>query len=262
MGLVSDYSEGVPSWVDLGTTDTEAASNFYKNLFGWELRKEHDPEGNHIYTTCLLNGKSVAGIYRISPEQDQRNVPPNWTTYIAVDDAQSVAKRAEALGAQILIPPTEVYQSGTFAVVAEPAGSVFGLWQSGEHRGAELVNDPGSLSWNELASKDIDRAEEFFSQLFGWKYEPLEGSEMRYDTAYLDGARVGAVTVGGQVGVPSSWLTYFAVANCDAACETIKSNGGNVVLDPTDINVGRMAIAQDPQGAVFAVIQMTVPVDR
>jgi predicted enzyme related to lactoylglutathione lyase len=151
------------------------------------------------------------------------------------------------------------------AVIQDPQGAVFSLWQPVKHIGAELVNVPGAFCWNELYTHDIDASGAFYTKLFGWSAKTAEmGNGMSY-TSFMNGdwPAGGMMEIQKEWGeVPPNWSIYFAVDDCDATCEKIKKLGGKVDNPPMDIpEVGRFAVCADPQGAYFAVIKMTNPQD-
>lgn len=261
MGEVQNYENGVPSWIDLATSDMGAARTFYTAVFGWDLQDAPMEGSESPYVTALVNGKRIAGMIELSGES-HANVPPSWTTYVNTDDIEATVSRVSGLGGQVIRPPIQVLDKGSMALITDPTGAMVGLWQPATHTGAQWVNEPNSWTWSELMTTDMAKAEEFWGELFGWKSEPVEGSQVKYDSQMLNGAPVAGVTTIQNPQQPPMWLTYFAVADCDATATTIEQNGGKVWQQPFDIPIGRMAVASDPQGAPFAVIKMTQPPTR
>lgn len=251
------YAPGTPLWVDLGSPDLEGSKSFYGGLFGWEAETSPIPEAGG-YTLFRSNGKLVAGA---GPLQDP-NQPPAWSTYVATDDADATAQRVREAGGQVVMEPMTVMDQGRMAIFMDPTGAFISIWQPGAHRGAELVNQPNSLAWNELATRDLPRAKEFYKKVFGWESET---SSMENGSSYtewkLNGRSIGgAIEMNGGFppDVPPHWLTYFSVSSVDAAVKKAEELGGRVVVPPTDIgSAGRFAVLTDPQGAVFAVHSMT-----
>ena len=256
MGARTSYPHGTPSWVDLGTQDVDKAAAFYSALFGWEVTEAGPVEETGGYRMALLDGKTVAGL---GPAQDPG--PPRWTTYVTVDDCDKTTALAKESGAQVFLEPMDVLTAGRMAVLADPEGAVFSVWQAGEHIGAQLVNDPGTLCWNELNTRQHERAKEFYGGLFGWDFEGSEG----YISIKLGGRHVGGVlplTAEMPADIPPHWAAYFAVENHDAALAKVKDLGGSSMMENIPIEgVGRSSLVGDDQGAVFYVIELTAAED-
>lgn len=251
MGERSEYAPGTFCWAELSTPDQEAAEAFYAALFGWQA--QHLPMGESAYYSMqLIDGKPVAAIAAQPPQQRDAGVPPLWSSYISVDDADAVAGRAKSLGADVHAPPFDVFTAGRMAVIQDPQGAYFMLWQPREHIGAQLVNAPGALIWNTLQSPDIDASKAFYGDLFGWSFEELEGTPERYVTINNAGARNGGI---GGLAPPSppSWLAYFAVEDIHAALAKAGEQGGSTLVGPVHVPAGNVAVVADPQGAVFAL---------
>jgi uncharacterized protein len=258
MQQTPQYKPGTFCWVELGTSDSAAAKNFYTQLFGWDHEdKPMGPEG--AYTLLKLNGKDVGGLYELMPEMKAQEIPPHWLSYVSVENADEVAEKAKAEGATLLNGPFDVFTLGRMAVVQDPTGAVFALWQAKEHTGAGIYNAPNSFTWNELGTNDTQKAGQFYSNLFGWTRENFPDSPIEY-TMFKNGDRGN----GGMYGItpdmgpiPPHWLVYFAVDDCDAKVQRATELGANVMKPADDIpGVGRFAILTDPQGAAFAVIKL------
>lgn len=252
MGERTRYTPGTFCWTDLTTTDQEAAKAFYGGLFGWEA--EDMPVGDGVYYSMQrVDGKDVAAI---SPQQQQQRdagVPPLWNSYISVENADAVADRARELGATVHAPPFDVMEAGRMAVIQDPQGAHFLLWQANRHIGAALVNTPGALSWNELASPDLDASKEFYSSLFGWTVEPFEGSPQPYLTIKNGEANNGGIRELDSPGPPPHWLVYFAIDDIDQSLAKVEQLGGVKHAGPMDIGIAKIAVVADPQGAIFAL---------
>ncbi len=252
----TSYEPGVPCWVDLASPDLDAAIGFYAGLFGWEVPELPNSAELGGYRRAKLGGKDVAGV---SPRMEDGQ-PTVWATYVSVEDAAAtVAKVGEAGGGSIT-EPMDVMGLGTMAVFTDPTGAVVGIWQPGTFPGAGRVNEPGTLSWNELGTRDPEAAKDFYGAVFGWGFRDSEMGEMGTYTEWLNGEDSigGMMDVSGRLPdeIPAHWLVYFAVENTDAALETVRSSGGSVAFGPVDIPAGRFAMASDPFGAGFAVIQL------
>jgi hypothetical protein len=243
------WSPGTPSWTDLATPDQAAATGFYRALFGWEVSEGGTEYGG--YGMASLEGRPVAGIAQQHPGTDS---PPAWTTYLAVTDADATAEAITAHGGTVVLAPMQVGDQGRMAVAQDPAGAFFGIWEAGAHRGAEVVNQPGAVVWNECMTADPQAAREFYAAVFGYTYRSLEGAG-DYTAIVGDGP---GDTVGGIGAVsgdlPPHWMTYFMVDDPDAAASTAADHGGSVLAGPFDTSFGRIAVLRDPQGAVFSVM--------
>jgi uncharacterized protein len=249
-----DYAPGTPSWVDLGSPDVDASISFYGSLFGWTASEPGPPEAGG-YRFFLQDGQMVGGIGPLMMEGQ----PPAWLNYVSVADADETARKARDAGGTVFVEPTDVMDVGRFSVLADPTGAALGLWQPRRHTGAELVNEPVSLTWNELETRDPEAAKPFYDALFGWEAETTEMGGGEYTTWRLDGQPVGGMAdITGRVpdAVPAHWLAYFAVADTDATAARAQELGGDVNVPPMDIPAGRFAVLGDPHGAVFGVVRM------
>ena len=257
----TSYPSGTFSWVDLATSDPDAAKKFYTGLFGWEFSDM--PAGpDSTYTMFHLGGKNVSALYELNEEQRKMNLPPHWVSYISVDDISATANKVKELGGNVVVEPFPVMESGHMAAIQDPTGAFVALWQPGQHIGADICNEPGSLSWNELQTHDPAKAKEFYTGVFGWGTDVTDMGDFEY-TSFTVGERMngGMMQIQPDWGeVPPNWTVYFAVANCDGTAAKVTELGGRVIMPPSDIpNTGRFAIIQDPQGAVFQIIQMLNP---
>ncbi|GAA4227127.1 VOC family protein [Actinomadura meridiana] len=258
--VTSNAPEGTPDWLDLGVPDLDRAKTFYGTLFGWEFQDAGEEAGH--YNLCLLRGEPVAGMM-LNPE-DQPHVYW-WSLYFSADDCDALVERAASAGGEIVAPAMDVMDLGRMAIVKDPAGGQFGLWQGRAHVGSRIVNEPGSFTWNDLfVPGDARPARAFYRTLFGYQVEPMEGAEgMDYTTlARPDGRFIGGVlggeglVLGGGTGEVASWLTYFAVEDADAAVEVVRGGGGTVDEEPADTPYGRIATVRDPFGVPFRVMRL------
>jgi predicted enzyme related to lactoylglutathione lyase len=260
MGERTEYEPGTPCWIDLSTPDQVAAADFYGALFGWSVEEGENPEATGGYRVARKDGKGVGGVMKTMEEGQ----PPAWMTYISVSDVDETTAKAREAGGAVLAEPMTVLDYGRMAVVADPTGAVVGLWQPGTNRGAELVNEPGSMSWNELNTRDPDAAKAFYGAVFGWEFEDLEFEGMGpYVNVRRDGgdeAMAGMLDMNSRGipdEVPSHWQVYFAVDDADETVGVAEENGGHLGFGPFDIPAGRFAIVSDPFGAHFAVIALS-----
>jgi uncharacterized protein len=268
---VAEFSSHIPgtfSWIELATTDQKAAVAFYRALFGWDVNEQ--PIGpTEVYTMFLMRGQEVAAAYDMRPEERQGGVPPHWNLYVTVANVDETVKRAEDLGAKVFAPAFDVMDAGRMAVLQDPTGAVFQVWQAKAHIGAKILNEPGALCWSELTTRDTSAAESFYTKLFGWAAKHSAPSAgMAYTEFSTQGrAQAGMLTMPANMpaGTPSYWMPYFQVGNCDASSAKARELGANVMAPPHDIpNTGRFAILGDKQGAMFAVFEFAAgqPADR
>lgn len=239
---------GGPCWIELSTSDVAAAKSFYTALFGWRCVTDPREEAGG-YTMAHLGENRVAAlspVYR--PGQ-----PPAWTVSFAVEDADATARKATAAGGSLLVGPMDVFEEGRFAVLADPSGAVFSLWQGRSFAGADLFNEPGTLGWTELATRESAPALAFYPDVLGWTVRASE----TYPQWGIDGKDFGGLlTMDENIPseVPPHWLPYLAVADVDATAATAQSGGGDLLMPPTDIaHHRRIAVVRDPQGAVFGL---------
>jgi predicted enzyme related to lactoylglutathione lyase len=256
MPEMKEYPPGTPSWVDLGSPDAPASAAFYDALFGWSTQAAGDPEQTGGYMMAMFKGFPVAGI---GPLMNQGQ-PPSWTTYVSVANADDTTGKARDAGGAVFVEPMDVMTVGRMAVLADPQGAVISLWQPRDHIGAGLVNEPGTLCWNELATSDVGGAKAFYTKVFGWEGSDVEGGPIPYTEWKLDGRTIAGMmpmSAGSfPPGVPPHWLSYFAVEDCDASAKKAEELGGKVMVPPTDIPPGRFAVASDPHGAVFGIMRL------
>lgn len=258
MGKRESYVPGTFSWIELSTTDPDDAKRFYGELLGWASQDNEIPGGGGIYTMAQIDGDDVAGISAQPEAQRAAGVPPNWFSYISVESADDTAARVTDLGGAVHAGPFDVGEVGRMAVIADPAGAMFGIWQAGQSIGARRVNEPGCLTWNELATSDVPGALSFYDGLFGWSSEVMQaGSGPAYNVI-----RVGERANGGirelvpeelQAGAPPYWFPYFAVQSLDGALTRCPELGGEKLFGPIDFPAGKIAGLRDAQGAMFAI---------
>jgi predicted enzyme related to lactoylglutathione lyase len=249
----TSYAQGTPNWVDIQTTDQAAAKAFYAGLFGWTYDDQPMPQGP-VYSMATLGGHLVAAIAPQSPELAAAGAPPMWNTYLAVDSVDDAVGRVEAAGGKVAMAPFDVMDSGRMAFVLDPAGAAVALWQANQHIGATLVNEPGTVIWNELITTDPGVVT-FYADVLGVTTSTMDMGAGAYTLFEVGGEMVGGTTAPQMPGVPNHWHVYFAVADADATVAMVAELGGAVVVEPFDTPVGRMAVASDPQGAVFSIMQ-------
>jgi uncharacterized protein len=248
----TSYKPGTFCWIDLGTPDQDAAGEFYGALFGWGVEEDENAEQTGGYRVARKNDKAVGGVMKLM----QEGQPPAWLNYICVEDADAAVAKARQAGGVVHVEPMSVLDYGRMAVLADPTGAAFGIWQPGQNVGADVVGEPGAMTWNELNTRDPEAAKSFYGDVFGWSFEEKEYERGAYAIISLDDEGFGGVSDRVPAEAPAHWLVYFAVEDADATIETAKQRGGEVPAGPFDIaEVGRIAVVKDPWGALFAVIQ-------
>lgn len=239
----TSYPPGTPSWVDLGSPDTQATADFYGGLFGWKAEMDPRPEAGG-YGMFTLGGKNVAGL---GPQTNPEG-PPFWAVYVSVEDAAETLAQATEAGGTVVMGPMDVFDAGTMGVIRDPVGSFVSVWQPGEHIGAQLVNEPGTFGWNELATSDLAAARNFYQAAFGWGLDPAASS----DSAALftvDGRMVCGAHIAGEGEFPA-WSVWFGVDDCDASASRATELGASILMPPNDMDFDRGSVLSDPQGGV------------
>ncbi|MEP7047424.1 MAG: VOC family protein [Ilumatobacteraceae bacterium] len=260
------YAPGTPSWVDLATSDQAAAKSFYGALFGWDF--EDLPMGDGVaYSMATIKGDNVAAIAPQQPEQAAAGVPPHWQMYVTVADVDATAKLIEGAGGSVHVPPFDVMAAGRMAVITDPAGAFLMLWTPTHNIGAGRVNEPGAFTWSELVAAPNDRTAGFYEDVLGLKMisAPMEDGTT-YSGFTLDGTPdtmlAGTTAPPPYMSrVPAHWAIYFGAEDVDAAAAKVAELGGKLFVEPFDIPVGRMAVAVDPQGAMFSLFEMAPATD-
>jgi uncharacterized protein len=259
------YIPGVPCWIDTTQPDPEAAVAFYGGLFGWELEDVMPPDSPTPYFIGRLPGGDVAAI-------SGGDGPAVWNTYVWVEDADVATARVHAAGGTVLDEPRDVGDWGRMAIFADPDGAAFRVWQPKEHRGAAVVNEPGSLNFNDLRTRDLDAARAFYGAVFGWEAIEVGPGHAWALPAYGDfleartpGMREGMASMGAPTRFeevvasvapadgdePAHWGITFGVDDADRIAARAVELGGQVLVAPFDAPWVRMAVIRDPQGATF-----------
>lgn len=253
------HPEGLFGWIDLGTTDVEAARAFYQGLFGWESTDMATPLGP-AYTTFTMDGQIVAGMGPRTPNDAASGDLSTWNSYVLVEDLDAVLKRAETAGGSVIMPAMDVMTQGRLAMITDPTGAAVGLWQPMDHQGADLFNSPGALTWNELQTRDVGAAKDFYTEVFGWRWTPMAGP-VEYFVGYIDAKPGEDKSNNGLLSLPSTvsddisnfWAVYFAVADCEATLAEVEQLGGEAFMPATDMGPGKFGGLTDPTGARFFV---------
>jgi predicted enzyme related to lactoylglutathione lyase len=263
------YIPGVPCWIDTTQPDPEAATDFYGELFGWEFEDMMPPDSPSRYFIARLPGGDVGAV---SSRPDYAPETATWNTYVWVESADETAETVREAGGTVLAEPDDSGDAGRVAVFADPDGAMFSVWQPREHRGSAVVNEHGSVNFNDLNTRDLDRAAQFYGSVFGWELLDLGGFSMWALPAYGDfleernpGTRENQAEMGApprfeevvasvaptEGDAPAHWGVTFAVDDADAIAARAGELGGSVVAPPMDLPWVRMTVITDPQGATF-----------
>jgi predicted enzyme related to lactoylglutathione lyase len=249
-----EHAPGSFCWAELATTDGPGARKFYAELFGWEAQ-DNSVGPDMVYTMLKLNGKDIGALFQKG--ETMKDVPTHWASYISVANADEIAAKAKSLGGTVMKEPFDVMDAGRMAVLIDPTGAAFCIWQPGKHTGFGVKGEPNSVSWNELLTTDTARAIDFYTKLFGWTADthgPMQYTEFKNGDTHAGGM----MKIQPQMGpMPPNWAIYFAVDDCDATFKKATSLGASAFFPPMDIeNVGRFSTMSDPQGAVFSIIKL------
>jgi predicted enzyme related to lactoylglutathione lyase len=256
MANIDKHPAGSFCWVELATIDQAAAKNFYTSLFGWAVVDSPMGPGD-FYSMFKLSGRDTGAAYTMRKEQRAQGVPPHWMLYVSVENAdQSVSKAAQA-GGTVLAPAFDVMEAGRMAVIQDPTGAIFSLWQPKSHQGVTITGD-NTFCWADLSTPSTERAGKFYAEVFGWQLIKDE----KDSSGYIH-IKNGEHFIGGMPpsthrnpNAPPHWLLYFQVADVAAATTTSAQLGGKVLMPARTMeNVGTWSIVADPQGAVFALFK-------
>ena len=252
-----EYAPGTPSWVELSSPDPEASATFYGQLMQWGASEPGPVEETGGYRMFQQDGKNVGGLMG----HIQEGQPTAWSTYITVADADETTDKVKAAGGTVVVEPMEVMSLGRMAFCTDPAGAVFGIWQPLGFNGADIVNEPNSLCWNEVLTRDADSGRRFYPAVFGWDVgrPNFEGAPESYIVWEVGGRPVGGMMQMSEpyfpADVPPHWSVCFAVADCDATVAKARKLGATIAQEPMSMPIGRFATIIDPQGAPFAVME-------
>ncbi len=252
MATRTEHPAGTPSWIDIGSPDPEATAAFYGGLFGWDAPPLPPEAGG--YRIAFLDGKRVAGI---GPQQAPG--PAQWSVYVTVADADATVARAEIHNGTVIMPPMDVMDAGRMAILGDTNGSPISIWQPNQVIGSEVVNEPGTFVWNEMATTDLRKVHSFYEAVFDWTVDPEASSEEAIIFSLGGRMLCGAHNAGPQE--PPGWMVWFNSADTDAAAQKVAELGGAVIMPPMDMSFGRGAVVADPQGAVFGIGTIDAPDD-
>lgn len=255
MPQIEKHEPGSLCWIELGTTDQNAAKQFYASLFGWSA--QDSPMGpNAFYTMFSLEGRNCAAAYTL--DQNAQGAPPHWMLYVATDNADETAAKATKAGGKVMAGPFDVLTFGRMAVIQDPTGVVFSIWQPNTHPGTQVEGIAGTLCWADLMTPDADRAKQFYSDVFGWRIAAGENDPSGYLHIKNGDKFIGGIPPAAHrnPNAPPHWLAYFLVASCDESTAKAKELGARAYVEPMTIeHVGRWSVLADPQGAVFAAFE-------
>ncbi len=259
MFKVTKYPHGTFCWADCMSTDAARAKAFYEAVMGWTSEDRPIGQGM-VYTMFHHDGEAVAGLSQMSPEMIARGVPSFWSNYISVDDVDALPEKVRELGGTVVAEPFDVMGEGRMMSIQDSTGAAVAFWQAVNHIGTSLVNTPGAMTWNELATRDVEKAKEFYGGLFGWTFGVDEASGYTY---FLNKGRMngGLLQMNEEWGeMPPAWMVYFSVADLDKTVELAQANGGNVVMPRMEApGTGYFALIADPAGAVATYMQLNAP---
>ena len=260
MAQVTLPAIGTFCWPELAAQDLQVAQAFYGDLLGWNTMEVPTSMGSYIIASS--GERQAAGLCAQSEEMRQQGIPSHWLSYVSVANADASAAKAKQLGAQILMGPLDVMEEGRMALVQDPAGAIFALWQAKNHKGVTAYLEPSALCWTELATTSAEKAQAFYPALFGWTAQPSADPAMPYFEWVLDGNHFGGMMeINEHWGaawqdIPSHWMVYFMVKDVDERTSRAEALGAKIRVSPRDIpKVGRFAVIEDPQGAVFSLFQ-------
>lgn len=260
MAVRRDFKPGEFCWIDLASHDLEKSLEWYGALFDWSNFKMETPGGGPPYAFFMRGGAAVGGIGQMADEMKEQGIPPMWNSYICTEDCAATEARVRELGGTVTVPTQEVPGHGKLAFFLDPEGASFAAWQNTSTEGpGVLCKEHGALSWNELMTRDKEKAKKFYSDLAGWDYSAMPMDGVAYDIIRNDDEDAGGIMPmdGPQFeGVPAHWLVYFQVDNCEETTAKVGESGGTVIVPSMPIPVGKFSVLQDPQGAVFSIIEL------
>lgn len=258
MTTMTQYANGVPSWVDLATPDPEAAKAFYGDLFGWSFTNEATDRPGVDYVMADKGDRAAAGIMLLSDEMAASGMPPVWTTYITVADLEGTVAKVAGAGGTVLQPPMDVMTSGRMSVLSDPAGAVVALWQAKDHIGCEVVNEHGAFTWSELITPDPAAVVDFYGAVLGWTAQTAPMPSGEYTVFHVEGGHengIAGAMAPPMPGMPAFWGVYFNVDDAAATVAAAESAGASVLMPATPMpGVGTLATLADPQGAAFSIM--------
>ncbi len=234
------------------TNDLEEARQFCGGLFDWSF--DIGPEQMGSYTMCRSHGRNAAGMGKMPADAP---FPPSWNVYFSVESVDDTLAKIKEAGGQLIVEPMDIPLAGRMAFCVDPTGAAFGLWQPREHKGAAVVDEPGSMTWCEVNTRSGENARDFYATVFGLDPHKMEG--MDYWTLHTgDKTAAGVMQMDARwpAEVPPHWMAYFAVVDADTSANKVIELGGTVKVPPFDTPYGRICVVSDPSGAVFSILAL------
>ena len=254
MAQIDQHAPGSFCWIELATSDQNAGKQFYGSLFGWTANDFPMGPGE-FYTMFQIEGRDAAAAYTLNAQMRAQGVPPHWMLYIATASADETASKAAQFGGKAIAGPFDVMDFGRMAVIQDPTGARFSVWEPKTHKGTRIGGVPGTMCWAELSTPDQAAVTPFYKGVFGWDFPPGQDGYLHIKNGeeFIGGISPEAHR---NPNVPPHWMTYFTVTDCDASAAKAKDSGANIYMGPmTFEKIGRIAVLADPQGAVFALFQ-------
>lgn len=259
MPIRNDFQPGEFCWVDLNAHNMDSAAAWYGQLFGWTPVMQESP-GGPPYAFFMQGDAPAAGVGQMIDEMKAQGIPPLWNSYVMVADCEASEQRARQLGGSVTVPTMEVPGHGKLCYIMDPENTSIAMWQQLGQGNGVFTTEHGGLSWNELMCRDVARAREFYGRLFGWEFTDMPMGDINYTMIKSNGKDAGGMMAmeGAQFeGIPSHWMVYFAVDDCEATARKVAETGGKVCVPPTEIPVGRFSVVSDPQGGTFSIVTVT-----
>lgn len=247
----TEHPHGAHSWADLSTDDWEGAKKFYGDLFGWDFDDvpTGDDEDAMLYSMAEIGGRDVCAVFKGDGE-----LPVHWNSYVTVEDLDSMPDKVKEAGGEVMAEPFDVMDSvGRMMVLQDPTGAFLNLWEPKDSIGAEVVNEPGALTWIDLNTTDVEAVKPFYEALFGWSYEEAPESDGDYWIIKNGDRSTGGVRKLQGDDIPSHWIPYFASEDTARDAGRVDELGGRVFYGPEEVPNGAYAVLQDPQGGIFGI---------
>lgn len=244
------WAPGTPCWVDISVPDLARSQAFYREVLGWEFTEGSEEFGG--YTTALVSGRGAAGM--APPMPGAEPTPTFWTVYLATADSAATEAAIVQAGGQVVFPSMQLESLGRMGVYADPTGAVFGTWESGDHTGYDVANEPGAVTWCEGMVGDFEAGKAFYTEVFGYTYTDMSADGMDYAMFTVPEGEQPAGGIGHEKERPPYWSVTFEVDGTDAAVERVQAAGGGLVMEPFDFEYGRIAVVTGPDGEPFGLI--------